>query len=78
MSSRETTSWLFVALNDWRYPVSREYLATADLIDQFVSVNSKRRPKPYPRPWRNSNETQFGRTTLTPSQAMEVLRKNRG
>lgn len=79
VATREPSSVLFAAQHDWDYPVSREWMQTADLLDAFLQVNSgRRKPKPYPRPWKDNNTSRLGKTTLTPSEAREVLRKNRG
>ena len=78
VSSREPSSWLFAVMNGWAYPVSREWLLAADHLDFFVASKSKRKPKPYPRPWKDKNTSRLGQTTLTPAQAREVLRRNRG
>lgn len=52
---RDTRSWLFAAVNDWDYPVSREWLIAADHFDTFVRANTpkkyQRQIKPHPRPF---------------------------
>ncbi|MBF4613747.1 hypothetical protein [Curtobacterium sp. VKM Ac-1376] len=59
--------------------MSREWIQQADFIDAFYAANSNgRRPKPYPRPWKDSNTSRLGKTTLSPAEAREVLKKNRG
>jgi len=52
----DTTSLLFTKVNDWDYPISQETLATLELLDAFILVNSdskKKKPKAYPRPYNN-------------------------
>ena len=48
---RDPTSWTQAAVNDWRNPVSYEWIQGAHLYDLLAAVNSKRKPKPYPTPW---------------------------
>lgn len=79
VATREPSSVLFAATHGWDFPVSREWIQTADFIDAFYAANSNgRRPKPYPRPWQDKNTTRLGKTDLSPAEAREVLRKNRG
>lgn len=78
VATREPSSPLFAAQHGWDFPVSREWMQTADLLDAFMQANSSRKPKPYPRPWRDANTSRLGKTNLSPAEAREVLRKNRG
>lgn len=78
VATREPSSPLYAAMNGWSFPVSREWMATADLIDAFLQANSDRKPKPYPRPWKDNNTNRLGKTALTPDEARVVLQKNRG
>lgn len=48
---RDPSSWLQTSLNGWHHPVSYEWAALAAQYDLHAQVNSKRKPKPYPRPW---------------------------
>lgn len=48
---RDTSSWLHAKLAGWEYPISREWLLTADLYDLQHASKSKRKTKPYPRPF---------------------------
>jgi hypothetical protein len=79
VATRDTGSVLFAATHGWDFPASREWIQQADFIDAFYAANSGgRKPKPYPRPWKDNNTSRLGKTTLTPAEAREVLRKNRG
>ncbi|MBF4578962.1 hypothetical protein [Frigoribacterium sp. VKM Ac-2530] len=83
VATRETTSHLFAARAGWDYPLSREGIQQADLFDAInhlikVTAGSKQRLKPYPRPWPDINKNRLGKTSLSPADAREVLRKNRG
>ena len=67
----ETDSHLQAAINEWRHPVSREWIVMTHVYDLLAQVNSKR-PKPYPTPWPNPNVAR-----LRPKQAIsrdDVLR----
>lgn len=59
---RDTRSWLFAAEAGWDYPVSREWLVTADLFDVFTRANTPKRYqrtwKPHPRPFQT--EKRYG------------------
>lgn len=62
----------------WTYPLSREALALLDLFDLQHASKSKRRPKPYPRPWAEKNRTQRrGTARLTSAELRDVLDRNR-
>lgn len=54
MLANDPTSHLAASMAGWDHPVSREWMALADLYDAFVMANTdtkKHTPKPYPRPW---------------------------
>ncbi|OII10530.1 hypothetical protein BIU97_10405 [Curtobacterium sp. MCBA15_009] len=81
VATREPSSVLYAARAGWDFPVSRQWIATTDFIDAFYAANHSKgspRPKPYPRPWRDANTDRLGKTNLSPAEAREVLRKNRG
>lgn len=48
---KDITSWLSASLQDWSYPVSHEFILLAATFDLHAQVNSKTKPKPFPRPW---------------------------
>ena len=48
---RDPSSWIQAVTNDWKYPVSYEFVVAAHTYDLLAAVNSKRKPKPYPGPW---------------------------
>lgn len=81
VATREPSSWLYAVMHGWDYPVTRDWILAADQFDAFAASNWTKgspRPKPYPRPWKDQNTSRLGKTTLTPAEAREVLRKNRG
>lgn len=76
--AREPDSWLFAAVNGWRYPVSREWMMLADLYDLTGKAAAGRRwKKSYPRPWPKDGAKKFGRHRLSASNAREILKRAR-
>lgn len=75
MLLRDPTSWLFAACNKWEYPLSREDATLREIFDLVALIHSKRKPRPYPRPFSiTDNEKQrIGSTTLPAAQAMKIL-----
>jgi len=72
---RDPSSWVQASINEWDYPVSREWMALSHVYDLLAMVNSKRKPKPYPTPWPDK-----GTSKLKPKKAQyrsEVLQKLR-
>lgn len=61
------------ALQGWSHPASREFLALADSYDLAAAVASKRRPKPYPRPWESKDRRTFGRGRGMTPAALDAL-----
>jgi hypothetical protein len=57
---KDPTSWLQASLNEWDYPVSRDWMVLAHLYDLLATVNSKKKPKPYPSPWPDQNTKRIG------------------
>jgi hypothetical protein len=49
-------SWLQASVAGWEHPVSRDFAVLADLYDLQHASKSKRRPKPYPRPWEGADQ----------------------
>lgn len=66
-------SWLQAAKNGWRTPVTAEWMLLADLIDVFVSANSKNKTKPIPRPWPKTGAKHQGSTNAPKSQVLAML-----
>lgn len=72
---RDPSSWLSTAINRWDHPISYEWAALAATYDLHAQVHSKRKPKPYPRPWGNSDKGK--RKGTARSDAREILAKAR-
>lgn len=68
---RDPSSWLQAVQNDWAYPVSREWMATAHVWDLLAAVNSKNKPKPYPTPWPAEGTNKIG--SKKPQTRKDVL-----
>jgi len=72
---RDPSSWLQVAVNKWHHPVTYEWAAHAATYDLLAQVNSKRKPKPYPRPWAENNKG--SRKGTIRADAREILARAR-
>jgi len=69
----EPDSHLTAAVQEWKNPVSREWIVLTHLYDLLATVNSKNKPKPYPTPWPDQNSSRLGKTKNISSD--EVLRR---
>lgn len=72
---RDPSSWVAVAVNKWHHPITYEWAVLAATHDLLAQVYSKRKPKPYPRPWDNTNRAQ--RKGTARRDAREILAKAR-
>lgn len=68
---RDPSSWLQAAKNEWTQPVSKEWMILANVYDLLAAVNSKKKPKPYPRPWPDSGTTRLG--SKKPQKRSDVI-----
>ena len=57
----DPTSWLQTSKNSWTHPITYEWTLAAATYDLLAQVNSKRKPKAWPRPWPDSNLKRVGR-----------------
>ncbi len=74
----DPSSYVGAALSGWEQPVSHIDLRLRDLYDLthlVAAVGSKRKPKPYPRPW--DQKGRMGSVSLTSEQLDRVLAKHR-
>ena len=73
---RDPSSWLQTSINDWHHPISYEWAALAATYDLHAQVHSKRKPKPYPRPWKDgqAGTTRKGKPR---ADARDILAKAR-
>lgn len=72
----DTSSWVQAAIAGWKSPVTREWIVQADAFDLAHRKVSKRKPKPYPRPWPESKTKIGGKRTTRRSifEVMSILR----
>ena len=57
MLMTDPTSWLQVTKNKWSHPIDYNWTIQAATYDLLAQVNSKRKPKPWPRPWTDDRQT---------------------
>lgn len=67
---REPDSWLQAVVNEWRFPVSKEWIMLVQQFDAFLAANSKH-PKPTPMPWQAPIRS--GKPTLPQEQVRAIL-----
>jgi hypothetical protein len=70
---RDPSSWLHTSVNGWSHPISYEWPVLASIYDLHAQVNSKRKPKPFPRPWANAGV----KRPKPRANAREILRRAR-
>jgi len=61
----DPSSHVAAALGGWAYPLSWGDITLRDLYDVQLASKSKRKPKPYPRPWDERPTRTGGGTSLT-------------
>ena len=69
---QDPRSRLASKLAGWDHPVTRDSAVLMDLFDLLHQANSKRRPKPYPRPWAAKKKTKLGGKRLVRRSAADV------
>jgi hypothetical protein len=77
--TRDWSSAVAASLAGWDYPLSREGIILADIFDLQHSSKSKKRPKPYPRPYGTDEQKTMGRKTrpMTTVQLRKILDRQR-
>lgn len=70
----DPTSWLCTAKAKWSHPIDYNWTIAAATYDLLAAVNSKRKPKPWPRPWDGGTKTSQVRPN---KNAKEILRRAR-
>lgn len=66
-------SWLCAAMAKWKHPVSNEWTVLVNTYDLLAQVNSKKKPKPYPRPWKSNGASTLGRAGQSRSDVLNRL-----
>jgi len=69
----DPTSWLQAAKAGWQHPIDYNWTIQAATYDLLAQVNSKRKPKPWPRPWSDKKAKRRGANYR--KDAREILRK---
>jgi hypothetical protein len=70
---RDPQSWLHAAVSGWKHPISYEWTVAVATYDMLAQVHSgKRKPKPYPRPWRDPSVKATGKTR---TDARDILKR---
>lgn len=70
---KDPQSWTHAAVSGWKHPISQEWPILVALYDLFAQVYSgKRKPKPYPRPWKDPNVKAKGKAR---KDAREILKR---
>jgi hypothetical protein len=72
----DPTSWLQTAKNSWQHPISYEWTIAAATYDLLAQVNSKKKPKPWPRPWGEPNTVRKGRNARRDARAILTKAKD--
>lgn len=73
MLLRDPTTWTHAAIAQWKHPITYEWAVLAATYDLHAQVNSgKRKPKPYPRPWKSPNQVTKGTKR---KDARDILRR---
>jgi hypothetical protein len=71
---RDPESWTHAAIANWKHPISYEWTVLVATYDMLAQVNSRRKPKPYPRPWPDANVKSKGQSR---PDAREILKRAR-
>lgn len=66
-------SWLNAAIQNWNYPVTQEWIVGAHTWDLLATVNSKKKPKPYPTPWKPAGEATIGKKNQSRRDVIKKL-----
>jgi hypothetical protein len=69
-------SQVFVALNAWPHPASREWIMLASIRDSSEYGRLGKKATPYPRPWDPAPKV-IGRTSLTRERLRHILDTHR-
>lgn len=69
----DPSSWLQAAKNNWAHPIDYNWTINAAIYDLLATVNSKRKPKPWPRPWSENGRKKTVRKTR--KDAKSILKR---
>jgi hypothetical protein len=68
-------SRLHAKLANWEYPVSREWALLRDIFDLQAAAQSKKRPKPYPAPWKQTTGKTMGKANQSRAHVLQQLQR---
>lgn len=74
---KQPDSRLGAQLRDWEYPVTHQSMVLMDIFDLLHIVNSKKKPKPYHRPYTLDNNTTRRGRAESKLTAIDKIRKMR-
>jgi hypothetical protein len=66
-------SWLSAKIQNWTHPVSHEFIVAAHTYDLLATVNSKKKPKPYPMPWKPAGQVIIGKKNQSRADVINKL-----
>jgi hypothetical protein len=66
-------SWLSAKIQNWTHPVSHEFIVAAHTYDLLATVNSKKKPKPYPMPWKPAGQVSIGKKNQSRADVINKL-----
>lgn len=69
----DPTSQLQAAINGWKYPVSREWMLLARLLDVQTMSKSKHKVQPIGRPWPDTEKNTIGANQKRPQTEIRKI-----
>ena len=68
-------SRLQAKLSKWKHPVTREWILLRDIFDLQAAAQSKKKPKPYPAPWKQNTGTTLGKADQPRAHVIAQLKR---
>lgn len=73
---KDPNSWLCAERNEWKHPVSYEWMLIADQLDVLVAVNSQKgKAKRTPRPWNDDGGERIGKVKADQETVLRNLER---
>lgn len=66
---------LQAAKNGWKHPVSYEWMLAAELFDLTTAINSKKKVKPFTRPWPDPKAIRSGKSLQSRPDVLRNLER---
>jgi hypothetical protein len=70
---RDPSSWIQAVWNDWKYPVSHDWIMAWQTLELLKHAHSSKKPKPHPTPWPDASVTRTGKTNLPQDKVRMIL-----